>query len=334
MFSKRIWSQLGASPGRKSRLVALRLCAESKFNVFAALEQESGHRFLLLKSNQPNIRPIGSLPSGRGFTVRFVVTAADPEGENCLQLELTEPGHADVFDVVANDVVKNVVLSADDKKAFGTFITRIIEWQSFLDQLPAAGLGEAVQLGLFAELWFLREFLLRETAPEKAVNAWAGPKALAKDFGFSGVAFEVKASAMKQHSRFRISSELQLDTRGVGRLILFGLLLEQLVADGFALPEIVEAIRTDLHPHPEAALRFSELLLQAGYVDADAPHYTTRYAIRSHHFFDVREDFPRITERDLRPGVGDVRYSISVSECERYVVTEEEARNIIRRTLL
>ncbi len=334
MLNKQVWSQLENARSHSFGLVVLRLHPQSNFNVFAALDQSTGHRFLLLKSNRADVCPPKPWPAGRGFTVRFVNTGGDPDGAHCLQLELTDPTHSDVFDVIGNDVLRNVLQSADDTAAFSTFVARIVEWQSFLDQLPAGGLSPPAQQGLFAELWFLREILLPEIAPGKAVCAWAGPKALAKDFQFPGVAIEVKASSTKQPSRFSISSELQLDTQGVGRLILFCLLLERLVASGLSLPELVETVRIKLHSNPDTAGRFSELLLQAGYLDADAGCYTTRFAHRSQRFFDVRDNFPRIVERDLRLGVGDVHYSILLAECERYAMTEEEARNAIRTASL
>jgi hypothetical protein len=330
MLNKHIWEQLEGSSARSHHLVMLRLHPQSNFNLFAALDSTSGHRFLLLKSHHCEAQPTQPLPSGRGFNVRFVVTASDREGSHCLQLELTEPAHADVFDVIGNDIIKNVVESANDKEAFSAFVVRIIEWQSFLDQLPSGGLSEPAQQGLFGELWFLREFLLHEVPPDRAIGSWAGPKALAKDFQFSGLAFEVKTSSAKQHSRFSINGELQLDSKGVGKLFLFCLLLERLVAGGMSLPELVAAIRLNLKSHPTAAVRFSELLLLLGYVDADAALYSTRFAIRSHHFFAVVDQFPRIVEKDLRPGVGEVRYSILFSECERYSIPEPKARDILR----
>jgi hypothetical protein len=328
-----VWDMLSKSAGGSTGVVALRLHPEAKFNVFAALDRATDHRFLLLKSKSSEVRPTQPLPSGRGFSVQFKVTAADPEGEYCLRFELTEPIYADVFDVIGNDVLRNIVQSLNDKAAFSTFAARIDEWQHFLDQLSRDGFSEQAQQGLFAELWFLRELLLGEIGPLKAVRAWAGPKALAKDFQLSGVAFEVKASSSKQHSRFSISSEVQLDPHGVSRLILYCLLLERLVAGGVSLPELVAAIRKDLQADLDAARLFSELLLRTGYTDSDAGRYTARFALRSQHFFDVRDNFPRIVEADLRLGVGDVHYSILYSECERYAVTELEARDLIRGTL-
>jgi len=333
-LNKGLWSQLSNARGESPGLLVLRLHPQSKFNVFAALDRSTGHRFLLLKSHVADIRPPGPLPAGRGFMVRFIVTAADPEGVYSLQFELIDTAHAEVFDVIGNDILKSVIESADDKMAFNMFVARIAEWQNFLDQLPAGGLSEPAQQGLFAELWFLLEFMLKEMAPDKAVGTWAGPKALAKDFQLPGVAFEVKSTSAKQHSRFNISSEVQLDAQGVGRLILYCVLLERLVAGGTSLPDLVTAVRKGLQTLPGAAGRFSELLLQIGYLDADAGRYTTRFSIRSQHFFNVRDSFPRIVEDDLRPGVGDVHYSIVTSKCDQYVIPEMEVRNIIRTASL
>ena len=333
MLTNAVWNKLGQPATDSAGLVALRLHADSQFNVFAALDQQTGHRFLLLKSDAPNLRPNRSLPSGRGFTTQFVRTPSDPDGSSCLQFELTDPAYVDVFDVIANDVISHVVQATDDRTAFGAFVARIDEWQHFLDQLPHEGLSEQAQQGLFAEVWFLHRVLLPEAGPQLAVRAWAGPKAFAKDFQLTGLAFEVKATSAKQHSRFGISNELQLDPRGQ-RLILYGLLLERVVAGGMSLVELILALRTELlEADPPSAVRFSELLLQTGYSDCDASRYTARFAIRSQHFFDVRDDFPRIVEPDLRRGVGDVRYSILQSECERYAITEDEVRASMRAVL-
>ncbi|NKE71340.1 PD-(D/E)XK motif protein [Candidatus Manganitrophus noduliformans] len=334
MLNAGIWAQLENSRGRSSDLVVMRLLPQSKFNVFAAVNPQTSRRCLLLKSNREDVRPLQPLPSGRGFEVRFLVTSADRDGGYCIQLELIDPLHSDVFDVIGNDVLNNIIHCSDDKEAFNTFVARIKEWQSFLDQLPRGGLDEQAQQGLFAELWFLREFLLGEMSEDRAVSAWGGPKALAKDFQFSALAFEVKASSGKQHSRFHISNELQLDMQSSDRLILFCLLLERLAGGGLSLSELVAAIRENLRGHSEAAVRFSEMLLEVGYQDAEAANYTTRFAVRSQHFFDVRDDFPRIVERDLRIGVGDVRYSILFSECQHYEVNPDNVRNLIRRISL
>lgn len=331
MLGPQIWKTLGQGTGVPAGLVVLRLHPESRFNVFAAYEAATTRRFLLIKSPRNDVRPRRPLPAGRGFRVRFVVNAVDPDGASSLQFELIDPTHADVFDVIGNNVLAHVLASPDDKGAFDAFIAQIDEWQRFLDALPGDGLSPQARQGLFAELWFMREFLLREQTPANAVGSWAGPRAQAKDFQFSGLAVEVKSSAAKEHSRFGISNELQLDAQSVGRLLLCGVLLEPLTAGGTSLPEVIEAIRHSLAGDRAAFREFSDKLLQTGYRDIDAQNYVERFAVRSLRFFDVRDDFPRIVASDLRAGVGDVRYSILLSECERFRVPDDAARLLIQQ---
>ena len=326
MLAKPTWDKLANSAGRRPALVVQRLHPESRFNLFAAVDTPTGRRLLLLKSA---VAVASALPAGRGFEVRSTVIPADPDGPNSLSLELTDSAYADVFDVVGNDIVRGVVNSPDESVAVCTFVSRIEKWQRFLDHLTTDRLTEPAQQGLFAELWCLLEVLFPETGLLRAVDAWAGPMKLAKDFQFPGLAFEVKASAAKQHTRFFISSEQQLGVRA-GRLILCGVLLERVLAGGDSLPELVDRARVALNPEPQAKALFAQRLLEAGYLDSDASAYSLRFGLRSMNFFDVTDDFPRIVEADLRRGVGDVRYSILQSACETYQITEDATRMLLR----
>jgi Putative PD-(D/E)XK family member, (DUF4420) len=51
--------------------------------------------------------------------------------------------------------------------------------------------------------------------------------------------------------------------------------------------------------------------------------------IREHNYFKVGAEFPRIIESDLRNGIGDVRYTISVAECKRFSIAESEVIALI-----
>ena len=187
MLEKSIWEKLGSSGGGRSGLVAQRLHPESSFNLFAALDAAAGRRLLLLKSAVA-APPSPTLPMGRGFEVRSYIIPSDPDGPNSLSFELTDRAYADVYDVVGNDVLRGVIEASNESAAVGAFVSRIEKWQRFLDQFTANRLSEQAQQGLFAELWFLLEVLFREAGARHAVAAWAGPKKLAKDFQFPGLA--------------------------------------------------------------------------------------------------------------------------------------------------
>ena len=108
MLTKTTWESIESAVGPKRGLSVRRLLPQSPFNVFAALDS-TGHRFLLLKSSQSDVRPVQPLPSGRGFDIQFVTTPSDADGSNCLRFELTEPAHTDIFDVIGNDVLSNIL---------------------------------------------------------------------------------------------------------------------------------------------------------------------------------------------------------------------------------
>lgn len=330
MLSPQTWVALENPSGQAAGLRAVRLHPETPLNIFAAIDRSTGHRMLLLKlRNDPGIAE-HMLPTGRGFITRSEPTVEDGDGRHCMRFELSIPAYAEAFDVIGNAVLTQVLKSPNEEAAALGFIGKIVEWQSFLDQLPSDGLSEQKQLGLFAELLLLRDHLLDQVPAERAIVAWSGPKAFAKDFEFPGLAFEVKATSAKQHARLSISNELQLNEAGVGRLLVFAVLVERLVAGGVTLVGLVRDIRALLVATPAASALFAERLLQAGYVDAHAGRYEDGYSIRARHFLDVKEGFPRLIETDLMPGIGDVRYSVALSACSEFELQPAEVTTLLK----
>jgi hypothetical protein len=324
------WTRLHTGPDQPaSGVLAVRLCPQSKHNLFAAVDPHSDRRFLILKSNIPPASPLQELPEGLGFALRYLETPGEPDGLYSLRFELANPSYADVFDVIANDILENVVACGDLGAGFNVFAGRIAEWQTFLNSLPRTGLSEQHQQGLFAELSFLRDVLLQTCSAAKAVAAWAGPKALSKDFQFNETAFEVKATTTKQPTRFRISNEIQLEFAPNKRLFVCGCVLERVLAGGTSLPQVVQSVRQLLEANSAVLARFAHLLFQSGYADFDSERYDAQFNIRAVHFFEVKDDFPRMVGTDLRLGVIDVNYSILLSECLRFEVAETEIRALL-----
>ncbi len=61
-------------------------------------------------------------------------------------------------------------------------------------------------------------------------------------------------------------------------------------------------------------------------------YQNTGYNIRQETIYRVEGEFPRIMENEIRDGVGDVKYSIVISDCLSYVATEAGLfQNIISR---
>jgi hypothetical protein len=245
-------------------------------------------------------------------------------GQAMVAVRLGDIRYADVFTVVAEDVVRHLSQAADSATAVGSLITRLRKWQQFLERHPPEGLSPFACQGLYGELRLLQRLLASRVGPREAVEAWVGPQAANQDFQFPAVAIEAKTSTAKMHQMLEIASERQLDGSGVRHLFLFFLSLDERRGGGEALPALVADLRCQLASDPLTAESFESRLLEGGYLDVHAQRYMeSGYTVRDAHFFRVEGDFPRIVESDLRPGVGSVRYTISAAECMHFVVDED-----------
>ena len=69
---------------------------------------------------------------------------------------------------------------------------------------------------------------------------------------------------------------------------------------------------------------FKLKLLESGYYEIHKPLYDEKgYTIRQENLYRVSGNFPRITEKQSPFGVGDVKYSIVLSESEEWRINKE-----------
>ena len=70
---------------------------------------------------------------------------------------------------------------------------------------------------------------------------------------------------------------------------------------------------------------FNAKLFEAGYTDSQRHLYEDRcYKVRAEHIYHIDSCFPRIKEKELRNGINDVVYTIDVSTCDEFLVSESE----------
>jgi hypothetical protein len=156
------------------------------------------------------------------------------------------------------------------------------------------------------------------------LNTWVGTTGEVRDFQMNNWALEVKTTHGNNHQKIQISSERQLDTTHIDKLFLYHLSLEKVQESGESLNQIITSIYAILEVDAIALNRFKSKLYEAGYFEQHQDLYeTTGYFIRKDIFYNVENEFPRIQENEIRSGVGDVKYSIIVSQCESFIQTEQ-----------
>jgi len=332
MSFEALWLEMEGAAVAQNGVLRRRVLPNAACDLFVGVEHPSRRRALLLRLPQAETPALESAPQARGVEMRMGRLPDDPTDCTSVVLALADEACRDIFSVLVDDIAAHVGAAATARTAVEQFLSRFARWQAFLERFGPDGLSDSAQRGLFGELWFLRWYLL--PVGSGTVDAWMGPKMAPQDFHLPGLAIEVKTTTSKQHQKLRISGERQLEISASLRIIIFHISLDAHRDTGLSLVELVAGIRAQLATTPLALATFNEGLLEAGYLDVHAQRYgRTGYIERERHFFEVRGDFPRIVGTDLRAGVGDVFYSISVAECLHYEIPEADVRLLLTAVL-
>ena len=310
------WSALRSEGHAKAGTYERRIFATSPFRIYAAMERPSALQQLRFEFNLPG----ENLPQ---IELKGVVLKGDvlPSGALRVRLELGAIQFEEIFTTLAADVVAKVLEASSEQTALNRLVTRLEHWQRFLQSTEGKGLSLERQAGLFGELTLLRTLLTADRRHEDIMRSWQGPHGDNQDFARIGHAIEVKAATGNSLDTVTIANEHQLDDTGLTSLWLCHFCFDARKDAGVTLPTLVAEISSLLSN--ELMVLFSDLLLQAGYVDEQRRIYSNRgYIERRRSYFAVMGDFPRIVATILPAGVARVSYQINTSGCADFRRTE------------
>ena len=309
---------LAGSAGRGGWLVRLAHPAAS-CPLLAGLEIASRRRAVLLRLPRRALPSRRSWPRSKGLEPLAVVI----EGRDHFGVVLKESRFADVFSALAEDLLRRVTSSGTPEEQARAFLGQLGRWQKFL-AAALDGLGDEAQRGLWGELHFFREQLFPSLGAQ-AVMSWTGGKRAQQDFQFERAAVEVKTTLAKQPQVVRITSERQLDDTNWPALFLTVIALDVREQGGETLAALIASLRRTLGSEPAPQEHFEDALLAAGYLDAHESKYMERgYIVRSQNSFRVKRGFPRLVERDVADGIGDVNYGLAIAACADFKVPTNE----------
>jgi hypothetical protein len=286
--------------------------------LFVGVELASRRRAMLLQLSAISMPPRRLWPRCKGLEA----FAIQMEENTFFGVALKEPRHGDVFTALSEDLARRMSEVGTPAEQVRSFLGQLARWQKFLSA-SLEGLSEEIQRGLWGELHVLREHLIPALGTV-AVAGWKGPMQAHQDFQLENGAVEVKTTLAKQPQVVRITSERQLDDSNWSALFLYVLALDVRQDGGETLVSMVATLRMKLTGDAAAQEQFEDALLAVGYLDNHAELYADRgYVIRSLKAFRVKQEFPRLLERHLPAGVGDVSYGLAVGACESFCVDFE-----------
>jgi hypothetical protein len=324
-----IWNELENDKSLSAGLLLRRYAASVLPDVYVALRQPEKLRCIALRLQSEVRINLSRYSNLKDITLEIIPDEKD-NTKHYLLILLSSQQHKDVFSTLCEDLMYGISNVTGEDRIVKELLNRFEKWKSLFDKAGLQGLSSEEQRGLFGELYFLRKWISHSSDSQRCTQSWLGTEKELRDFQIENWAIEVKTTHGNNHQKVHISSERQLDTSTLNTLLLYHLSLENQQQNSENLNQIVDSILELLDTDIAAQTQFRSKLLQGGYFIHHRPLYENiGYHVRQDTFYTVRDGFPRIEENDIRNGVGDVKYSIILSDYAGYIVSESSVFEII-----
>jgi hypothetical protein len=317
-----IWEELEKDDYFQAGLLYKRYSLKVDPDVFVALKSPEKLRCIAFRISYSSNINLENLNKLRDIKLELMIEPKNPDKQLLLVILLNSQ-YKDIFSTLCQDLIAGVSKTKDESSLIDKLAERLLKWQSLFEKLERQGLSDSSQRGLYGELYFLRKYLLSCSKYIDCLNSWMGPEKAVQDFQYSKWAIEVKTTSGNNHQKISISSERQLDDSIIPYVYLYHISLDIRKEYGESLNEITEDIFEILSDQTVAINLFKMKLMEAGYFDFQKGLYGEKgYTIRNQNIYHVTENFPRITEKKIPLGVGDVTYSIMLDGLDSWRIDE------------
>lgn len=259
----------------------------------------------------------------------FLDTSYKPN--RLLTIQLFSDANTDIFAYLCGNLVETIERCDTEAKAIRLVLNRLEKWKTMFSKGASDGLSITEQQGLYGELMYLHKLVLRGIYSYiDTLKIWVGADKAMRDFQGKDWAVEAKTISINNADQITINGERQLDETLLDKLYLYHLSVEVSRMNGQTLNEKVDELRSLFSDDKSALNIFNAKLMEAGYFDHHRELYRERcYKIRKESIYVIDDSFPRIKESELRDGVSNTVYSINVSTCAEYMVSENTHFNSI-----
>ena len=317
MMTEDPWSSI-SPPEQMSRINARRVAQSTPWGLYWAVDAD--RNILLILQHGSWVGRSRRLPRLRGLRVE--AHSADGGSDERIVIRLTDKEQREIFLRFCQDIVEATALAKTEEQAVERFLARTWRWHRLLRSGRENRLGDEEQKGLIGELVVLERHLLPVLGALDAVRCWTGPLDSPQDFEVSRVHVEAKAQGSAT-PRVTISSEHQLES-GEGDTLFLHVTEVVTAADStsgaFTMTEFANRIRSVIAGHDMLAVDLFEERLSAVGFDWTDDYSDRLWLVVRESLYEVREGFPRITSAMFPGGVDNVRYAVSLPDCEKFRV--------------
>ncbi len=296
-----------------------RVDSEIVHNLFWMIDHDGNYGFYLkttkeFKSTEIDIRLRG---------ISLIKRNLENSGE--LFLILIRQNDWELFWSVCKDIISICGAYSVNEEMVIAVEHRLRRWQAFLMQNTEVSLSLMMQMGLFAELMFLKNILIPEKGVSDAITAWGGPEADRQDFSFSDLSIEIKSYKTSKGPQVTIPSTHQLFSEDKPLFLVAYGLTE--ASNGESIADLISELDILISSESVNLIQvFERKLIEFGYMPGMIYDVLYKFIIDSLRGFTVIRDFPRILPHQTPSEIVAVNYTIDLQLCTRF---EVEVKNII-----
>lgn len=318
MIGTETWDRLGSGEVRGDTLLVRGAAPGQIDRLFIGMDAQS-QRHILIKLLESDLDLDDRQTRGVRVTTRELGGQGHEPGRY-LDLVCQDASGHPAFDLIGQEIADRLLVGADPAPV--TVAKVIGKWRRFWGQVPRSMLSTSEQLGLFAELWFLKIWLAPRVPIAEALKRWRGPLGSRHDFEWVGRSVEVKATTSTRGVIHIINGVDQLEPPEQGELLLFSLQLRDEAGADNTLPALISICQQAVADDADAASMLDSRLTQAGYSPAhDSEYAKMRLRVVGEGLYRVADGFPRIVESSFAAGVPDgverIEYEINLSGIDR-----------------
>lgn len=285
---------------------------------YVALDTVNNLKMLIIETDPNTLLPKHIYPDILGLEIYPLYS----NGKTKIFLKVIDSKFNDLFESLCVDLITEVSSTNNKNKCIDHFFYKLHIWKDFFKNMKIKSLTDNSAQGLFGELYFINNICSRNISIEKAILSWEGPNGSEHDFKFENGAIEVKTSKPRS-SDITISNIDQLDNEKCNNLFLVHFMIERIQmeeSNKLNLPKLIKKIREKIKDTPESIL-FDKKLISSGYIDNQFDDLY--FNVTDSFYYEVKNDFPRLTSLNIPKSIKNVKYIIDISTCKDYIVKEK-----------
>jgi hypothetical protein len=293
------WARMEASSSR-------RVDIQTKHNLFWIKDVQNRYG-LLIELSMGNIELFLKLKG-----VAIVIQAHNDV--NNIYILLNDNADWQIFLAVCSDLI-SAIYSCEKKERIAPILNqRLSRWQKLLSKNNSVSLSEIRQMGLFSELYCLKESIIPRFGIERSIMSWVGPNSDKKDFSLPDFFIEVKSYISSKGATVKISSleQLDADIKPI-YLATYGLTK---TANTISVIDLVNSIAALIQTGDNQTKdAFEDKLAFYGYINGvtEPPFYN--YLVDIKRYYLVTDDFPRLSKSSIDTRITGVEYNVDLTRC-------------------